>query len=228
MVNQFYEGDRMAPLKRTVKTSKNRTSKTAVISRKTVKTSAPQTIKKTKKVTKNNASGKAHKPVTADQKKKSPAKIVTAKPATLKSKAAKPVPIAGESKKTSQPKKKLTEREERLYKIKLHLMRQRTILLNGAGQALNEQLPGQTIFPDLGDQATAETDRNFMLRLRGREQRLLNKIDEAIERIDSGTFGICDDCGNDIDIKRLEVRPVTTMCIECKTLQEEDEKLREN
>ena len=105
-------------------------------------------------------------------------------------------------------------------------MRQKDTLLSEAEAALNE-LPGQTIFPDLGDQATAETDRNFMLRLRGREQRLLKKIDEAISRIDSGTFGICDDCGNEIETKRLEVRPVTTMCIECKTLQEEEEKLRE-
>jgi DnaK suppressor protein len=86
-------------------------------------------------------------------------------------------------------------------------------------------LPDQTIFPDLGDQATAETDRNFMLRLRGREQRLLKKIDDALERIDSGVFGICEVCGEEIHIKRLEARPVTTMCIDCKTAQEEEEKL---
>ena len=111
--------------------------------------------------------------------------------------------------------------------IRIRLLQQRETLLNEAESALNE-LPGQTIFPDLGDQASAETDRNFMLRLRGREQRLLKKIDEAISRIENGTFGICDDCGNEIDIKRLEARPVTTMCIECKTLQEEEEKLRES
>ena len=110
--------------------------------------------------------------------------------------------------------------------IRQTLMDQREALLNEAESALNE-LPGQTIFPDLGDQATAETDRNFMLRLRGREQRLLKKIDEAVDRIDRGVFGICDDCGSEIDIKRLEARPVTTMCIECKTLQEEEERLRE-
>ncbi len=123
-------------------------------------------------------------------------------------------------------KTKLSAREEKIQQIRLKLLRQRETLLNEAETALNE-LPGQTIFPDLGDQATAETDRNFMLRLRGREQRLLKKIDEAIDRIESGTFGICDDCGNEIDVKRLEARPVTTMCIECKTLQEEEERLRE-
>jgi DnaK suppressor protein len=126
-----------------------------------------------------------------------------------------------------QNNKNLSPREEKLQMIRTKLLRQRETLLNEAESALNE-LPGQTIFPDLGDQASAETDRNFMLRLRGREQRLLKKIDEAISRIENGTFGICDDCGNEIDIKRLEARPVTTMCIECKTLQEEEEKLRES
>ncbi len=127
----------------------------------------------------------------------------------------------------NQKNKNLSPREEKIQLIKIKLLRQRQALLNEAESALNE-LPGQTIFPDLGDQATAETDRNFMLRLRGREQRLLKKIDEAVSRIDCGSFGICDDCGNEIDIKRLEARPVTTMCIECKTLQEEEEKLRES
>jgi DnaK suppressor protein len=128
--------------------------------------------------------------------------------------------------KTKKPKNNSTSRDKKIQGIKMKLQEQRSALLSEAESALNE-LPGQTIFPDLGDQATAETDRNFMLRLRGREQRLLKKIDEAIERIDNGTFGICDDCGNEIDVKRLEARPVTTMCIECKTLQEEEEKLRE-
>ena len=66
-----------------------------------------------------------------------------------------------------------------------------------------------------------------MLKLKGRERKLLAKIDEAIEKIDNGTYGICESCGEEINIKRLEARPVTTMCIECKTEQEEEEKLRE-
>jgi len=63
-----------------------------------------------------------------------------------------------------------------------------------------------------------------MLRLRGREQKLLKKIDEAIVRIDEGSYGICESCGGQISLKRLEARPVTTLCIECKTEQEENEK----
>jgi DnaK suppressor protein len=122
---------------------------------------------------------------------------------------------------------KLSPRETRVHQIKLKLLHQKEMLLNEAEVDLNE-LPGQTIFPDLGDQASAETDRNFMLRLRGREQRLLKKIEQALERVETGIFGICEDCGNEINIQRLEARPVTTMCIDCKTLQEEEERLRES
>ncbi|HSB30807.1 MAG TPA: RNA polymerase-binding protein DksA [Candidatus Sulfobium mesophilum] len=155
------------------------------------------------------------------------AKHAAKKAVPIPKKIARKAPVAEvRTKKSGKPKDKLSPREEKIQQIRLKLLRQRETLLNEAESALNE-LPSQTIFPDLGDQATAETDRNFMLRLRGREQRLLKKIDEAIDRIESGTFGICDDCGNEIDVKRLEARPVTTMCIECKTLQEEEERMRE-
>lgn len=117
-------------------------------------------------------------------------------------------------------------REKKIREIKKKLIAQRKALLDEAIDALSE-LPGQTVFPDLGDQASAEIDRSFMLRLRGRERKLLKKIEGAIERIDQGTFGICDKCGEEINIKRLEARPVTNMCIECKTQQEEEERLME-
>jgi len=80
----------------------------------------------------------------------------------------------------------------------------------------------------MGDQATAETDRNFILRLRDRERMLLKKIEETIERIDNNEdYGKCEECGCEIGIKRLEARPVTTFCIDCKTKQEEDERIAE-
>jgi len=121
---------------------------------------------------------------------------------------------------------KITTKDKKLQEIKKKLLSLKKELLIGAIEALNE-LPDQTVFSDLGDQATAEIDRNFMLRLKGRERKLLKKIEEAIERIHQGVFGICEKCGEEINIKRLEARPVTTMCIECKTLQEEEEKMRE-
>ena len=157
------------------------------------------------------------------QKKNKP--LTTSK--NLKTKTTKKPPqqkTAKTVKKASE--KKISPREKKFHEIRKKLLSQKKCLLAGALDALNE-LPGPTVFPDLGDQATAEMDRNFMLRLRGRERKLLKKIDEAIERIDQDIFGICEKCGEEIDMRRLEARPVTTMCIECKMLQEEEEKLRE-
>ncbi len=118
-------------------------------------------------------------------------------------------------------------RREKYEAIKKDLERQKGALLAGAGEIISNGLnPGGTNLSDLGDQASAEADQNFILRLKGREQRLLKKIDEALERIASGTFGICDSCGEEIDYKRLKARPVTVLCIECKTREEEEEKTR--
>lgn len=80
--------------------------------------------------------------------------------------------------------------------------------------------------PDLADQATVDYDRNFDMRIRDRERRLIQKIREALDRIDEGTFGICESCGEEIGEKRLQARPVTTLCIECKTEAERREKQR--
>jgi DnaK suppressor protein len=76
------------------------------------------------------------------------------------------------------------------------------------------------ILTDPADQASFDTDRNFMLRIRDRESKLIRKIKEALDRIEDGTFGICENCGEDISIGRLKARPVTTQCIECKTKEE--------
>jgi DnaK suppressor protein len=110
--------------------------------------------------------------------------------------------------------------------IRDKLVRQRHQLLSEAEAAMNT-MPSNVTFPDLGDQASAEIDRNFTIRLREREQKLLKKIDGAIEKIETGGYGLCEICGEEIGIGRLHARPVTSMCIDCKTEQEEEEKLRE-
>ncbi|MDH4226363.1 MAG: RNA polymerase-binding protein DksA [Deltaproteobacteria bacterium] len=79
-------------------------------------------------------------------------------------------------------------------------------------------------FPDPNDRASLETDRNFTLRVKDRERKLVAKIKEALGRIEDGTYGICESCGEPISTKRLEARPVTTSCIECKKEEEETEK----
>lgn len=76
---------------------------------------------------------------------------------------------------------------------------------------------------DPGDAATNEADRNFTLRLRDRERRLLSKIDASLAKIRDGSYGICEECGEPIEPKRLEARPVATLCYHCKVEQERNE-----
>ncbi len=79
---------------------------------------------------------------------------------------------------------------------------------------------------DFTDQATQESDMDFNIHMKERDSKLVVKIKEALERIEDGTYGICEECGQTISEERLKVRPVTTMCITCKRRQENDEKLR--
>ena len=77
-----------------------------------------------------------------------------------------------------------------------------------------------TIFADPNDRASQESDMSLELRNRDRERKLIKKIDETIARIDAAEYGYCDNCGVEIGLKRLEVRPTATLCIDCKTLDE--------
>jgi DnaK suppressor protein len=111
-----------------------------------------------------------------------------------------------------------------LEKCREELQRQMDELLAGAGRTVSDMTSAfEENFPDPTDRALLESNRNFTLRLRDRERKLLIKIREAMKRIDSGTFGVCDMCGGEIEEKRLIARPVTAMCIECKTVAEEEE-----
>ncbi len=99
-------------------------------------------------------------------------------------------------------------------------------LLDEAGKTVTDMTNGKENFPDPNDRASLESDRNFELRIRDRERKLIMKMQEAIKRIDDGTFGICEVCSGPISEKRLTARPVTTLCIDCKTKQEKIEKLK--
>jgi DnaK suppressor protein len=104
------------------------------------------------------------------------------------------------------------------------LQEEMRVLLEDAGKTVSEMTADTTNFPDPNDRATQESDRSFELRIRDRERKLLNKITEALERIDDGTFGTCDTCGEEISEARLKARPVTTLCIDCKMEEERKEK----
>jgi DnaK suppressor protein len=77
---------------------------------------------------------------------------------------------------------------------------------------------------DAIEQASDQFDREILLRLRDRESKLMIKIKDVLEKIDNGTFGICEECGEEISLKRLRARPMATLCIECKHEQEALEK----
>ncbi|MCP4107367.1 MAG: RNA polymerase-binding protein DksA [Desulfobacteraceae bacterium] len=97
-------------------------------------------------------------------------------------------------------------------------------LLDQADDTVSDMTALKENFPDPIDRSALETDRNFMLRIRDREHKLIKKIKKALGRIENGTYGICDKCGEDINVERIKARPVTTQCIDCKTQEEASEK----
>ena len=110
------------------------------------------------------------------------------------------------------------------FKEQLHQMLNE---IQEKGQSTIETMSdGNQQYADPADRASMESDQFFPLRLRDRDRKLVGKIQEALERIEDGTYGICEGCGEQISIPRLKARPVTTLCIDCKSKQEEQEKLR--
>ena len=110
-------------------------------------------------------------------------------------------------------KKLLDERRQ-------ELMTEAVGTMHGMGMVGNER----ESFPDPTDRASLEGNRNLTLRIRDRERKLLTKIEEALGRIDDGSYGKCEECDREIGIARLRARPVTTLCIDCKSLQEAQER----
>jgi DnaK suppressor protein len=99
------------------------------------------------------------------------------------------------------------------------------VLMKEAGKTMSDMFQDPNgEFPDPTDRASFESDRNFLLRIKDRERKLIMKMKEALNRIDNGTFGICESCGRPISEKRLMVRPMATLCIDCKTEGEQEEK----
>ena len=110
-------------------------------------------------------------------------------------------------------------------KYRAILQEQLEKLLREADKTVSCMTDEKENFPDPTDRASMESDRNFELRIRDRERRLIAKIKDAIKRIDDGVFGICECCEEEIGEARLQARPVTTLCIDCKTEQERKERI---
>jgi DnaK suppressor protein len=98
--------------------------------------------------------------------------------------------------------------------------------LVGHGSQAVHEMAGEDAdeLPDPSDRATVEEERNWSLRLRDRDRKLIGKVQEALARLDAGTFGLCTRCGRPIASARLRARPVTDLCIDCKTDSEKRER----
>ncbi len=120
--------------------------------------------------------------------------------------------------------RELKMKEEDIEYFKIFLNNRLKDLLNQAESTVSGMTSLKDNYPDPTDRASMESDRNFLLRIRDRENKLIKKIKKALDRIEEGTFGICESCGEDISIERLKARPVTTQCIDCKTKEENMER----
>jgi len=117
----------------------------------------------------------------------------------------------------------MRQRELKLFRRLLE-ERKREILSEAERAVGTMNHATDTTLADLTDRASLESDRIFLLRMRDRERKLLGKIGEAFARISDGSYGRCEECGGEIGVERLRARPVTTLCIVCKSAQEERER----
>src|SRR6202167_4131675 len=112
-----------------------------------------------------------------------------------------------------------------LKRFKDMLDERRTQIIQNAQSTLAEDMTlDANDLPDEMDLASSEYLQSFTFRLRGREKSFLDKITKALAKIDDGTFGVCEECGEEVQVQRLEARPETTLCIRCKEDQERMEK----
>jgi DnaK suppressor protein len=104
------------------------------------------------------------------------------------------------------------------------LLSWRDEILRGSNETLRQLKEEESRVADMTDWASFETERNFQLRARDRERKLLSKIDEALRRIEEGTYGFCEETQEPIGLRRLEARPIATLSIEAQERHERREK----
>jgi len=124
--------------------------------------------------------------------------------------------------KPTQKEKFMNAKMKEYFRQKL--MNWKKELLKESSQTLNNLQSENEAKPDITDRASEEIDRSFELRTRDRERKLINKIDAALQRIEDGSYGYCDETGDPISIKRLEARPVATLSLEAQEMHEKAEK----
>jgi DnaK suppressor protein len=117
----------------------------------------------------------------------------------------------------------MNDRQRDYFRQKLLAWRED--ILREARETLQHLQDENQNHPDFADRASSETDRAIELRARDRQRKLIAKIDEALARIDDGTYGFCEETGEPISIKRLEARPIATLSIEAQERHERRERV---
>jgi DnaK suppressor protein len=117
----------------------------------------------------------------------------------------------------------MNERQREHFRNKLLAWKEE--ILKEAKDTLQHLQDENQNHPDLADRASSETDRAIELRARDRQRKLIAKIDAALQRIDDGTYGYCEETGEPISIKRLEARPIATMSVEAQERHERRERI---
>ena len=124
--------------------------------------------------------------------------------------------------KPTQKEKFMNAKMKEYFKQKL--LNWKNELLKESSQTLNNLQSDNEAKPDITDRASEEIDRSFELRTRDRERKLINKINSALQRIEDGSYGYCEETGEPIGLKRLEARPVATLSLEAQEMHEKAEK----
>ena len=207
----------------TKKASKKKASKKKVAKKKVAKKKASKKKVAKKKVAKKKVTKKK-----AAKKKVSKKAVSKKQPAARKKKAARPrrsrsdvltAPIHGIS--PYQPKRgEDYMSEEQLEHFREILNAWKRELMYEVDRTVHHMQDEAANFPDPNDRATQESEFGLELRTRDRERKLLRKIDSALARIDDGSYGYCDETGEEIGLKRLEARPVATLCLEAQERRE--------
>ncbi|MCP5038498.1 MAG: RNA polymerase-binding protein DksA [Rhodobacteraceae bacterium] len=117
----------------------------------------------------------------------------------------------------------MNERQLEYFRRKLNGWKED--LLGDSKHTIEGLQEGTRNIPDVADRASEETDRALELRTRDRQRKLVGKIEQALRRIDEGEFGYCEDTGEPISLKRLDARPIATMCLEAQESHERREKV---
>ena len=117
----------------------------------------------------------------------------------------------------------MNERQREYFRLKL--LDWREDILKEAKETVQHLQDESQNHPDLADRASSETDRAIELRARDRQRKLISKIDAALQRIEDGTYGYCEETGEPISIKRLEARPIATLSIEAQERHERRERV---